>query len=137
MGGAGKTLTLDEIIAINYRQIERFGGLYLEGNDNLLNPGTLESVLAACQGPLFGVDRYPTVVDKAAAIAWFIITGHVFHDGNKRTGLLACYTLLALNGYQLPIDRAARDIALQVADGQVSLEDFTAWIEARVELLAE
>jgi hypothetical protein len=66
MGGTSKVLTRDEIIAINYRQIERFGGVYFADNDNLLNPGTLESVLAACQGSLFGVDRYPTPIDKAA-----------------------------------------------------------------------
>jgi death-on-curing protein len=88
-------------------------------------------------GFFFDVDRYPTAIDKAAAVGWSIITGHVFHDGNKRTGLAVCYTILAMNGYHLPIDQIARDMVLQIANGQISLEDFTAWISSRVEPLAE
>lgn len=83
-------------------------------------------------GFYFGVERYRTALEKAAAVGWFIIAGHVFHDGNKRTGMAACYTILALNGHHLPIDQIARDMALQIAAGQASLEDFTAWVAARV-----
>jgi death-on-curing protein len=111
--------------------IARFGGIFLPGDRNLANPGSLEHVLDAVQFPLFGQDAYPTLLKKAAAIAWRIIVGHVFHDGNKRTGMEACRLFLELNGCEMRIDGAVIEVSLRIARRQIEFEDFVEWLEGR------
>lgn len=110
--------------------IEEFGGFFA-GDDNLANPGSLEHVLEAIQGSLFGRELYPTLIEKAAAIGWRIIVGHTFHDGNKRTGMEACRLFLDLNGYDMRIDHEVVRMALQIATKQVQFANFVQWIEQR------
>lgn len=129
MGRTFETLTVSEIVEINRRMIQSFGGIFFEGDRNLANPGSLEFVLAEIQGTLFGKELHPTIAEKAAAIGWRIIAGHVFHDGNKRTGMEACRLFLDLNGYTLHIDREAVAIALKIATGEANLPEFALWIE--------
>lgn len=131
-----KYLQFSEIVLINRRMISEWGG-YSESEDNLLNPGSLEYVLDAIQGSLFGQDRYPTLIDKAAAVAWYVITGHVFHNGNKRTGMGACRSLLEANGYTMRIDWEVKDIAFRIAEGQLSFPELVDWLERRVEPVNE
>ncbi len=131
MGTTFQVLAVDEIILVNRRMITTFGGIFIEGNRNLVNPGSLEYVLEECQGSLFGMELYPSVVEKAALICWRIIAGHIFHDGNKRTGLEACRLVLELNGYRFRIDADCIDAALKVASGQLSLTDFIVWLESK------
>ena len=88
-------------------------------------------MLDAIQGSLFGCESYPTVLEKAAAVAWRIITGHVFHDGNKRTGIEACRILLELNGYEMMMDHEVVDIALQIAKGEIDFAQFLHWLRCR------
>jgi death-on-curing protein len=128
----------ENIININNYHIEHTGGFH-QGIDNLLNPGSLEWVLDTIQYPLFGVNRYPTMVEKAALLTWIIIAEHVFYDGNKRTGISALKIFLKVNGYNI---KASNDelieISLRIAggiDGFYSLEDFTQWIRSKLYLL--
>jgi death on curing protein len=111
--------------------VAEFGGIFLAGDQNLANPGSLEHVLDAIQGSVFGHDPLPTLVEKAAALAWRVIAGHVFHDGNKRTGMEACRLFLDLNGYVMRIDREVIDISLRIACRQVEFEEFVEWVRER------
>ncbi len=130
MAGTEQTLTVAQIAEINRRMIEEFGGFFA-GKDNLANPGSLEHVLAAIQGSLFGQELYPTLIEKAAVIGWRIIVGHVFHDGNKRTGMEACRLFLDLNGHDMRIDSEVIDMALSLARGEATFVEFAAWVERR------
>lgn len=125
-------LEFGDLVLINRRMIEEYGGSF-NGTQNLLNPGSLEYVLNAIQGSFFGEDPYPTLVDKAAALAWHVITRHVFQDGNKRTGMEGCRMLLHLNGYTMTMDQEVVDVATQVAEGQLSLPKFVEWLDRRVQ----
>ncbi len=109
--------------------IRETGGLYT-GQDNLANSGSLDYILDAIQSLYFGVDRYPTIIDKAAVIGYNIITNHVFYDGNKRTGLMASVVMLELNGYELDLSdmKEAELFILKTANSETTLEDFTDWI---------
>ena len=129
MGRSFETLAVSEIVEINRRMIQSFGGIFFEGDRNLANPGSLEFVLAEIQGTLFDQELHPSIIEKAAAIGWRIIAGHIFHDGNKRTGLEACRMFLDLNGYILHIDREAVAMALKIATGEVDQPQFVHWIE--------
>lgn len=120
--------TRDEIIYTNRVMIERFGGYLLTAN-NLSNPNALDYILEAVQFALAGVDRFPRLLDKAAALAWHIITRHIFHDGNECTGLEVCRAMLALNGIQMQMSLDAVDVAVQIATNAITFEAFVAWLE--------
>jgi len=49
----------------------------------------------------FGVDFYPTIYDKAACLFFSIAGGHIFTNGNKRTGVLALDQFLSANSVYL------------------------------------
>jgi death-on-curing family protein len=128
--------TRDNIISLNRRHSQRAGTLYVEP-DNLRNAGSLEWVLDAIQYPLFGVDKYPTLAEKAALLAWVIIDGHVFHDGNKRTGMSALDIFIRQNGYQLTAtDEEVVEIALRIASRKIradyTFDEFMQWVANRL-----
>jgi len=131
MGRTCQTLTIDEIVEINRRMIDKFGGIFFLGDRNLAAPGSLDHVLDEIQGSLFGQEIYPSLFEKAAAIAWRIIHGHVFHDGNKRTGMEACRLFLDLNGCTMRIDREVVDVALKIATSEMQFPEFVRWLEQR------
>jgi death-on-curing protein len=127
--------TLDQLIRLNRRQIDVYGGLFL-GDDNLLNRATLESALVLLEFGAFGDDHYPTLAEKAAYLMHRIVSGHVFRDGNKRTGLGAALIIVRLNGGEFPLaepaDQDAIDFTLSLADGKKSYEDVLAWVKLRM-----
>ena len=126
--------TRQDIVRLNRRHILRSEGL-LAGTDNLTNPGSLDWVLDAIQHPVFGVEPYPTIQDKAAMLAWEIIAAHVFADGNKRTGMSALKAFLRANGYMLEaLQDEVIETALKIADAGRSgytRDEFIEWVRGR------
>ena len=49
----------------------------------------------------FQEDLYPSIFDKAAALFHSLIANHPFHNGNKRTAVMALEHFLLANGYFL------------------------------------
>lgn len=76
-----------------------------------------------------GVELYPNLFQKAALYAHHIIAGHVFLDGNKRTGLARAFKFLEMNGLPTPdgIDDEIIALGLEIADG--TLDDIEAIAE--------
>jgi len=112
----------------------RYGGRYVEANNNLSNTSSLEYILEAIQYPIYGVDKYPSLIDKAAALAWWIIEGHIFIDGNKRTGMQAAIEFLEINGAITQFDtESIVTIAIEIASGIHSVEELSLIISAFVE----
>jgi death-on-curing protein len=135
MEGTGKPVvvpTLEEVVVLNRRLINEYGGGLYCGATNLANRNSLDHALAQMQYNIFGVDKYPTVFDKAALLAWRIIAGHVFYDGNKRTGMASAMMFLAVNGYPVAIKMETVDIALRIAQGQMTLEQLAQWFMHQV-----
>lgn len=124
-------LTAQQICAMNRSKICKFGGLYVERGQNLRNPDSLHYILDAIAHPIFGRDLYPTLADKACAIAWTIMKQHVFNDGCKRTALEAARTFLELNGHALTLDQSTVDVAVQATACTVSFEGLVAWMVDR------
>jgi len=54
----------------------------------------LESALAQPRQTFSGIDLYPTLVEKAAALGFSLIKNHPFVDGNKRVGHAALWWVL-------------------------------------------
>lgn len=93
----------------------------------------LESAIAQPFMTFNGVDLYPSLTDKAAALAFAIISNHPFVDGNKRVGHAAMEVFLILNGYELhaSIDEQEQ-IVLAVAAGRFSREELIHWLRENV-----
>ena len=52
-----------------------------------------------------------------------------FSDGNKRTGFLAAYTFLLINGYEIVADQSTIiEFVLAVAAGEIDEEGITAFL---------
>jgi death-on-curing protein len=122
------------IIELNRQQIERFGGGWHPTPDNLQNPGTLYHVLEEIRGSVFDKELYSTILEKAAILSYRIMSGHVFFDGNKRTGMAACELFLGLNGYIMDIDiEETIPVALRVADRQdMKYEEYLSWLRGKI-----
>jgi len=132
LGRAFETLTKNEILEINRRMIEEFGGFYLDFNDNLLNPSVLEHVLVEIESSLFGQDLYPEIIQKAGIIAWRINAGHIFYDGNKRTSVEVCRLFLEINGLILKLDLSVIEIAIKIARNEITFQEFIDWLRRNI-----
>ena len=78
-----------------------------------------------------GVDAYPSIIEKAVALAYSLVGNHGFIDGNKRISHAAMEVLLVLNGIEIPasIDEQER-LMLSLAAGQVSRAELVEWLKA-------
>ncbi|WP_071288081.1 type II toxin-antitoxin system death-on-curing family toxin [Mycolicibacterium llatzerense] len=63
--------------------------------------GLLDAAVARPQASVFGVDAYPEVWDKAAALLQSLARNHALIDGNKRTAWASAWTFLHINGNEL------------------------------------
>lgn len=67
---------------------------------------------------------------RAAVLAHRIITGHVFHGGNERVGILAGLVHLLMNGYRLNADPDAVLLAsYDTAQGEWDHQKLIEWFE--------
>jgi death-on-curing protein len=65
--------------------------------------GLLESSLARPQAAVLGVEAYPSIHEKAAALLHSLARNHALLDGNKRLAYLATKLMLGLNGLHLKV----------------------------------
>ena len=119
--------TIDQVCGVNRRMIESFGGRFISPN-NLQNQGALEYILAIISFPLYGEDRYPTLKEKACAIAHQIITRHVFVDGNKRTAMHMAWEFLRGNGVAVTLEPSINDLAVAIASGEAGYGELLEWL---------
>src|SRR5271169_1054688 len=111
------------VIAMHGEQIAAHGGSL-----GVRDAGLLSSALARPQNQ--AVYGEPSVFDLAAAYAFGIIRNHPFVDGNKRTGFLAAYVFLDLNGWELMSSEAEAVAAvLALAKGEMDEADFAGWLK--------
>lgn len=66
--------------------------------------GLLDAAVARPQSTVFGVDAYPDLYAKAAALLQSQARNHALVDGNKRTAWASAWTFLYLNGVELAPD---------------------------------
>jgi death on curing protein len=118
-------LSLGEIVDLHQLLLHQTGGL-----DGIRDLGGLESALAQPRATFDGADLHPTVIQKAAALAFSLALNHPFVDGNKRVAHASMEVFLLMNGWELvgTVDEQER-LMLDLADGQITREQLTAWLE--------
>ena len=106
-------LTLPDLLYVAERTL---GGEVL-----VRDHGLLHSALARPQASAFGVDAYPSLEEKAAALLHSLARNHALVDGNKRLALAATIAFLGVNGRRLTLtNEEAYDLVIAVAAGQLN-----------------
>lgn len=105
-------LTAEYIFAI-HKEIEETFPTVQKGIDK---PGLVEAIVERPSQLLFGkLEPFDNIFTKAASLMEAIIRLHPFTDGNKRTGLLAAFAYLYVNGYYLAIPLDAVRFTVRIA----------------------
>ena len=86
--------------------------------------GLLQSALYRPRTDVFGVEAYPALMEKAAALLHSLARNHALVDGNKRTSWIAMRAMLRLNGVGLtaPVDDA-EVFVIAVATGEIEVPE--------------
>lgn len=100
----------------------------LAGAEVILGPaatvrdmGLLDGAVGRPASSAFGVDAYPTLFEKAAALLHSIVSSHPFTDGNKRMGWAAAAAFLQLNGQESHhTEDEAFELVMAVATGAIT-----------------
>lgn len=123
-----KWLSIRAILLIHEEQLREHGGAA-----GLKDPGLLESaMMRPVNRRSYGASD---VAALATSYAFGIIRNHPFVDGNKRTGFMAAYTFLGLNGHDLVAPDAEVVVAtLGLASGEIDEPGYAAWIRDRISL---
>ena len=126
-------LELDDVLAIACEVL----GLEVDALLHVTDLGLADSAVARPRAGSAGEEFYPTVEAKAASLLFGLARNHAFIDGNKRVALLTTLQFLNTNGYDLdlsPVEDAYKTV-VQVASGNLSVDDLTDWIRRRMTLL--
>ena len=121
-----------EVVELHRRLLQATGGA-----PGIRDLGVLESAVSQPRATFGGVDLYPTLVEKAAALCFAVVQGHPFVDGNKRVGHAAMETFLVLNGAEVnaPVDDQER-LIFDLATGRISRTQLTDWLRQHFAPLA-
>jgi len=117
-------LTTDEVILLHEKLLSATGG-----SAGLRDQGLLESAVWSVDAAFGDVERYPSIEEKAARLAYALISNHAFVDGNKRIGILAMLVTLDLNDVALQYGQTELiELGLAIANSQAQYDDILAWI---------
>ena len=124
-------VTLAEVVDLHRRLFQATGGA-----PGIRDLGALESAVAQPKATFGGVDLYPALVEKAAALCFSLVLSHPFVDGNKRVGHAAMETFLVLNGAEIEarVDDQER-LMLDLAAGGIGRSQLTDWLRQQLKLL--
>jgi len=124
-----KFLKIEMILSFHDDQINQYGG-----NPGIRDKGLLESALAQPEASFGGEYVHKNIFEMAAAYGFHICKNHPFIDGNKRTALIAMYTFLYVNGWQLKADKKVLyATVVELASGNLTKEELTQFLKKHSE----
>lgn len=116
--------TVEEVVVLHKRLIERFGG-----SDGVRDLGLLDSALKRPQS-----GYYKTLSLEAAALMQSLAQNPPFVDGNKRIAFATTAIFLRLNGYRSKIDPDNGESFLidTVIKKKAGIEAIAEWLESQM-----
>ncbi|MXN51823.1 type II toxin-antitoxin system death-on-curing family toxin [Shinella sp. AETb1-6] len=117
-----KWLSRQAVEIMHQEQLLEHGGLSGLKDENALEAALARPLNKSAYGD-------PDIFELAAAYLYGLVRNHPFSDGNKRTGFLAAFTFLLLNGFLIEASQA--DIiafVLAVAAGEIDEEGATRFL---------
>ncbi len=122
-------LARHEVLAIHAELLDRFGG-----PDGVRDEGMLRSALDRARNRFAYEEPAPDIPALAAAYAEGIVGNHPFLDGNKRTGFVAAYVFLGINGLRLTApEEDAVERTLALAARAIPESDYADWLRRSCE----
>jgi death-on-curing protein len=119
-------LSAPQVLFIHARLLAETGGEH-----GVRDLGLLESAVARPRATFDGVDLYPDLFYKAAALMESLVLNHPFIDGNKRAAITAAALFLVRNGYHLNVDNVELEyFMLSVVNDRPALDEVAAWFRA-------
>jgi death-on-curing protein len=117
-----KWLSRQTVEVMHDEQLREHGGLAGLKDENALEAALARPINKA-------IYSQPDVFEFAAAYLYDIVQNHPFSDGNKRTGFLAAFTFLMLNGFLIEASQAdVIAFVLAVAAGEIDEEGATRFL---------
>lgn len=97
--------------------------------------GLVESAAVRPMAEYGGIEVYPTIHEKAAALTLSLVTNHPLLDGNKRLGFMGLAVFLRINGYRLIAnDDSAYSFIIKIAVGELrEIDEAAKWIKQNIE----
>ncbi|MCV7281711.1 Fic family protein [Mycolicibacterium flavescens] len=96
--------------------------------------GLLDAAVARPQATAFGVDAYPGLFTKAAALLQSLARNYALVDGNKRIAWAATWTFLYINGVELnpgfDVDDAENFMNAVAVEGDLELTELAEKLQA-------
>lgn len=125
-------LRLFEVLELHRQTLKQSGGM-----PGLRDLGLLESAVAQPLMTFDGQELYPTLVEKAVALGFSLISNHPFMDGNKRTGHASMETFLILNQWEIYADADEQEkVILALAAGEIDRSSFSDWLNNHIQSLS-
>ena len=122
-------ITIKIILRLHDLSIINYGG-----SQGIRDQGLMESAIARPYQTFDGEDLYPTVFEKASALAESIIINHPFIDGNKRTGLLAMLVILEIGNFKITASNDdTYNFTIQISTGEMKFEEIVFWLKNNTE----
>ena len=116
-------IEIENILDIHQEQLELYGGTPGLRSRELLESS--DAVPAAGFGNTYFHDN---IYLMAAAYLFHIVRNHPFVDGNKRTGAVAAFVFLQINGIDLQADEHEFErLVLETAEGKADKEKIAAF----------
>ena len=120
-------LSFAEVVELHRRILRQSGG-----SQGIRDEAALLSAVGQPVQTFDGNDLYPTAIDKAAALGFFLCANHAFVDGNKRIAHASLEVTLMLNGFELAASVDEQEqVMLRLADGAMDREEFTTWVRGQ------
>jgi len=121
-----KWLGVEAVLVMHEEQLAEHGGAV-----GVRDLGLLDSALARPRNAWsYGESD---LVALAALYAAGVMRNHPFVDGNKRTGFLAAYAFLYVNGLEIVADEAEVIVqCLSLAASEIGEAEFAAWLRENV-----
>jgi death-on-curing protein len=119
-------LSVEQVLFIHARLIDETGGSH-----GVRDVGLLDAAVMRPRATFGGIDLYPDLFTKAAALLHSLVRNHPFVDGNKRTGITASGIFLAQNGIRLVASSSDLEaFTLSVVTQSIEIETLAGWLEA-------
>lgn len=117
------------VLQIHNSLIEVYGGI-----KGLRDLSVLESAINRPFATFDGVDLYPDVQHKAAAIFQSILINHPFLDGNKRTAFALLVYLLRSGNLTLKTNEPEiYEFVISCSKGEKEFEEILFWIQTNTQ----
>ena len=109
----------EKVLLLHKLLIEETGG-----EANLRDINLLDSSIEQIYQTFDNEELYKTKEEKAARLAFTLISNHAFVDGNKRIGMYIMLTFLEANGVKVSFsNQEIVNMGMKIAKGEMSYEE--------------